>query len=104
MALIGVQTLAELGLCVPQDISVVGYDDLFFSAHMRPALTTSRQPREDLATAVMALLQDQIEGRDRTARVTALAPTLVVRQSTGPCPEPQRRNRKGGAAPVPCNT
>lgn len=96
MALVGVQTLAELGLRVPQDISVVGYDDLFFSAHMRPALTTSRQPREDLAAAVMALLQDQIAGRDRTARVTALAPTLVVRQSTGPCP--QRRNRKGGSA------
>lgn len=84
MALIGVQTLAELGLKAPDDISIAGYDDLFFAAHVRPALTTARQPREAFADAMMGLIEDQLNGKPVDGKAMLLLPELVVRQSTGP--------------------
>lgn len=77
----------RIGLEVPSDLSVVGFDDTVIAAEISPALTTVRQPVAAMATAAVALLTDEL-------RVRRLGPvafsqvlrdhSLVVRESTGP--------------------
>ena len=74
----------SLGRTVPDELSVVGFDDLLLAAHTVPALTTLRMP---IAGIVGEGVKLAIElGRDATAsrepRVTVFKPTLIVRQST----------------------
>jgi LacI family transcriptional regulator len=74
----------ELGLRIPEDLSVVGFDDLPSSAWIQPRLTTVRQPiRQMAATAAQALLKSVLEGPQPATRME-LATTLVVRESTAP--------------------
>ena len=80
-----IRAAADLGLRVPEDLSVVGYDDADFAPTLRPALTTVRQRVDDKGRAAVAALTSLIEGDEPTLR--ALLPTeLVVRESTGPAP------------------
>ena len=72
------------GIAVPDELSVVGYDDLVFAAYTNPALTTLRMPtteivREAVRTAI-ALTQDP--AASRAPRRTTYEPTLIVRAST----------------------
>jgi len=84
MAMVGMHALWEMGLKVPQDVSGIGYDDLSFAKHIRPSLTTVRQPREELADAVLDLLLERIEKRGSANSHRVLIPKLVERESTGP--------------------
>ncbi len=83
MALIGMHTLWEMGFKIPDDVSVVGYDDLLFAEHLSPSLTTVRQPRAEFADAVLDLLIGQIEKKGGELAPRILLPSLVERQSTG---------------------
>ncbi|MGW0802367.1 LacI family DNA-binding transcriptional regulator [Nonomuraea sp. NPDC002799] len=73
------QALSEHGHRVPDDVSVVGYDDSWAAAHVTPALTTVRQPWPELGAAALAALLS-----DRPPARTELPTTLVVRSSTAP--------------------
>ncbi|UHD44564.1 LacI family transcriptional regulator [Aureimonas altamirensis] len=73
--------LQRLGLTVPDDLSVVGFDDIEFAAHVTPALTTIRQQREEIGSAAARLMLDLLAGRDTKAE-TILSVELVVRAST----------------------
>ena len=79
-----------LGLRVPEDLSVVGYDDLRLARWVGPPLTTIRQPLTEMAeTAVRLLLRMSDEGEPGlSSQRVDLATSLVVRESTRP---PQRR-------------
>lgn len=71
----------KLGLSVPQDISIIGYDDVYISNFMVPPLTTIHQPKYRLGkTAVDTLLQ-RIENRVQEPDIVQLEPTLVIRDS-----------------------
>ncbi|MFD0517499.1 LacI family DNA-binding transcriptional regulator [Paractinoplanes durhamensis] len=73
--------LAALGVRVPEDLSIVGYDDLPFARRLAPALTTVSQPKYQLGLAAAELLLD--EGRPGHAhREVRFQPQLVVRAST----------------------
>lgn len=77
---------ASLGMTVPHDLSVVGYDDLAIAELARPRLTTVRQPLREMAEqATRLVLQLLDEPRPEVTRIE-LATTLVVRESTGPPP------------------
>jgi DNA-binding LacI/PurR family transcriptional regulator len=68
---------------VPDDISVVGYDDSAFMMCTDPPLTTIRQPIESMGQAVVALLVSEIAGNPVPADELLFEPELVVRGSTG---------------------
>lgn len=74
---------AELGLDVPGDVSVVGFDDITEAAHAHPSLTTVHQDLSKKGEVVTELLFDE----HRTLPHVILPCTLVVRHSTGPVPQ-----------------
>jgi LacI family transcriptional regulator len=75
---------AELGLRVPGDISVAGFDDHPISRLVSPALTTVSWDTARAAAAAAAMLLDAIEGRRRLGHELVIRPRLVVRDSTAP--------------------
>jgi DNA-binding LacI/PurR family transcriptional regulator len=86
IALGAVRAVRRAGLRVPQDVSVVGYDDSAFMNCTDPPLTTVRQPLEAIGRAAVAMLVGQIDGFPVTAEELLFEPELVVRGSTGPAP------------------
>ncbi|MEV6299105.1 LacI family DNA-binding transcriptional regulator [Actinoplanes sp. NPDC051861] len=75
---------AERGLHCPDDMSVIGFNEMPFLDKMRPPLSTVAIPQYDIGVEAARLLLDTIEEPDRHARSILLAPSLVVRSSTAP--------------------
>ena len=81
----------EAGLRVPEDISIVGFDDIPGAAYANPGLTTVRQPLVRMGQIAAQTLVDQIEERGENVQEIAIEPEFVVRESTGPAPQRQAR-------------
>ena len=83
MACALVKTLQEVGLRVPEDIKVVGYDDIEVGTYFTPQITTIHQPREAIAEQAVRDLLRRL-GRDESLSETniSVSPRLVVREST----------------------
>lgn len=82
--------IAEAGLRVPEDISVVGYDDIQLSAFTMPPLTTVSLPRAEIANAAFHALLNAMQSdapKPVAGEEHKVLPTLVVRKSTGPAPQ-----------------
>lgn len=87
MAAGALEAIKALGLAVPGDVSVVGYDDVFWSALTNPPLTTVRQAVPALARAAVRAALGGGEDSRRPARTEVVVrPQLVVRGSTGSAP------------------
>jgi len=84
MALGVLRALGEHRRRVPEDISVVGFDDIPESAYFAPPLTTVRQPFDAVGRRSLQSLLAQIEAGQNSAERVVIAPELVVRASTGP--------------------
>ncbi|HEX3265910.1 MAG TPA: LacI family DNA-binding transcriptional regulator [Candidatus Limnocylindrales bacterium] len=89
---IGAMTAARsLGLRIPDDLSVVGFDDIDLAAHVDPPLTTVHQPIRQKGTDAVRLLLGEIGSRSGgRAEHVRLATRLVVRGSTGPVSRARR--------------
>jgi LacI family transcriptional regulator len=74
--------LRRIGISVPQDCSLIGFNDGRMAVSVSPKLTTCRQPREDLADAVTRTLLAAIRGKKPRGR--RFIPELVLRESTAP--------------------
>jgi LacI family transcriptional regulator, xylobiose transport system transcriptional regulator len=74
----------QAGVRIPQDLSVVGFDDLPFSRWACPPMTTVRQPLVEMGAAAAQLLVDLAGGRQPRHTRLELATELIVRQSTAP--------------------
>jgi len=97
MAIGAILAIREIGLDIPREIAVVGYDDTDLASAMRPTLTTIHQPREELSLVtcerLLELIQTRHAGRSsrtgrvprvpRPARRIVLTPKLVIRETTG---------------------
>ena len=81
MACGALHALREAGRRVPQDVRVVGFDDSSAAAASRPALTTVRQPVEEMAAAMAKLLLERIDAPGRPPQSVIFDPVLVLRQS-----------------------
>ena len=86
MALGAIRATRRAGLTVPQDFSVVGFDDSAFMSCTEPPLTTVRQPIEAMGRAAVDLLSELIAGSEVGPDELLFEPELVVRGSTGPAP------------------
>ena len=84
MALGVIRTARQRGLRVPEDVSVVGYDDSRLIAFTDPPLTTVRQAVTAMGTAAVQALLDGINGTPAPRDEFVFRPELVVRGSTGP--------------------
>jgi DNA-binding LacI/PurR family transcriptional regulator len=84
---IGVMRAArEFGLHVPEDLSVVGFDDIDMSQHTNPPLTTVHQPIRRKGESAVRLLLTVVERRDLRPKQLRLETRLIVRGSSGPAP------------------
>jgi LacI family repressor for deo operon, udp, cdd, tsx, nupC, and nupG len=86
LALGAIRGVRRLGLAVPRDLSVVGFDDSRFMGVTDPPLTTIRQPVRALALAAVDALVKQIEGAPAEPHELLLNPELIVRASSGLAP------------------
>lgn len=82
MAIGALRALSEAGLRVPQDCSLVGYDDIELASYITPPLTTVRQDKAALAEAAVQLLLERVAEPGLPARTRILPAHLVERQST----------------------
>ena len=91
-----IRAIREKGLRVPEDISVVGFDDINSAAFQNPGLTTVRQPLGAMATKAVRILIQRLNGGDDPKEVS-VEPEFIVRESTGPARDliesPRRRSR-----------
>jgi LacI family transcriptional regulator len=77
----------ERGLRCPNDLSMVGYHNLPHDDRISPPLTSIRQPREELGRIAAQILVAMLNAPGRAPAPRRMAPTLVVRQSTGSAPD-----------------
>ncbi len=75
------QTCVELGWRVPDDLAIVGFDDIPLAALVTPPLTTCHVPRYELGARAVRLLLSQIDGRPTDCQDIVVQPELVVRAS-----------------------
>jgi LacI family transcriptional regulator len=75
------QACAEIGLRVPDDIAIIGYDDIRLAALVTPALTTLHIPRAEIGTQAMQMLLAQTEDESTKSKEIYLQPKLIVRAS-----------------------
>jgi DNA-binding LacI/PurR family transcriptional regulator len=76
----------EMGLSIPADLSICGFDDLSMSNYIWPGLTTVHQPGEEIVDHAVRLLIQLLKGQEPDSRQVIVPSRLVIRQSTGPPP------------------
>ncbi len=81
----------KLGLRVPEDLSVIGFDDIWFAEHATLPLTTIKIPKAGLGAMGVRLLVNRMRGYDAPPAITTLPATLVIRKTTS-TPPTDRRN------------
>jgi LacI family transcriptional regulator len=86
-----IRALVDQGLRVPEDVSVVGFDDIQSAAFHNPSLTTIRQPLIQMGGVAAKILLQRIRGQATFPDAVPILPELVIREST--CPPGPRRAR-----------
>jgi DNA-binding LacI/PurR family transcriptional regulator len=89
IAIAAMAAAREMGVKVPEELSVVGFDDSPSAALVTPALTTVRQPLLEIGAEALQLLVALIEGEPAPPVTHLKSPELIVRDSTAPCKAPQ---------------
>ena len=83
MAAIGaIRALEDFGLRVPEDVSVIGFDDIKVAAFSKPRLTTIRQPMSNIGRIAAQCVLNQLKGLEPFRKQITVEPELVVREST----------------------
>ena len=87
--------LVAAGTRVPQDMALVGYDDVTFASMLSPPLTSVRQPKYEVGASAAQLLLEQFSGRSAHTQSLRFEPELIVRASTVGVPRPDRTGPLG---------
>jgi len=91
LALSTMKALKRAGVKVPDDIAIVGWDDVMTARYVTPGLTTVRQPLYELGRAAATRLHERITGAPTAPKPLILPTELVLRSSCG-CPERDDRD------------
>ncbi|HVZ16498.1 MAG TPA: substrate-binding domain-containing protein, partial [Terriglobales bacterium] len=83
IAMGAMSTLEQVGIKVPEQMSIVGIDDIAFASLARPPLTTIRVPREHLGAVAFRALEKMLKLKRRKGEDYYIGTELVIRQSTG---------------------
>ena len=75
------RALHEFGQRVPEDVSVIGFDDILQASVSYPKLTTVRQPLDQMGRVAVEMLLEKIENSDHQSRQVTLATQLIIRDS-----------------------
>lgn len=86
MAMGAICAADEMGLRVPQDISVIGYDNVRNARYFTPALTTVHQPKEQLGVTALDMLLERILSKREQQQTIEVQPTLIERRSVADGP------------------
>jgi LacI family transcriptional regulator len=92
-----IRALRDHGLRVPEDISVVGFDDIQSAAFHNPSLTTIRQPLHKMGTIAARVLLQRVRGENSVPHMLSVLPELVIRESTRPPRDQPKRPRRRSA-------
>ena len=84
IAMGAMSALENVGIRVPEDVSVVGFDDILFARLARPPLTTIHVPREKLGRLAFEALEKMVRSKRQQGKEYILETSLVVRKSTAP--------------------
>ena len=84
LAIGAMRAALERGLQIPDELSIVGFDDIATAGEIFPPLTTVRQPLAELGRTAVAMLNRLVDGRETESLHLELATQLVIRASTGP--------------------
>lgn len=84
MAIGAMSTLREYEYRIPEDMSIIGFDDITYAKLVSPKLTTIHQPLDELGKTSMRMLLELLKGKKPENKVVQLDFKLIVRQSTGP--------------------
>ncbi|GAM61201.1 ribose operon repressor [Vibrio ishigakensis] len=84
MAMGALNAAAKHGIKIPQDLSIIGYDDLHISKFMTPALTTIHQPKFRLGKAAVDAVLNKLQSQDSEHQIVQLEPKLVERDTVRP--------------------
>ena len=82
MAIGGAKAVRENGLKIPEDMAIMGFDDIDFASMVDPMLTTISQPKYDLGCTAMVLLLKQVNGELKEPQNIFLEHELIIREST----------------------
>jgi len=93
-----IRAFREAGLRVPEDVSVIGFDDIQSAAYQSPALTTVRQPLREMGRIAAEILLRRIRrsNPDAPGGETMVEPELVIRDTTSPPPNGNRPSKAKG--------
>ena len=83
MAIGAIRAASEIGLSVPNELAIVGFDDIELSSFVTPALTTIRQPTTKICKSAVELLIKRIKHDKSNARTLIIPPELITRESCG---------------------
>ncbi|MBO3102071.1 DUF6807 family protein [Cellulomonas fengjieae] len=92
--------LNELGVAVPGDVSITGFDDIELARFATPSLTTATVPQAELGRQAWSHLRSLVGGEALDPTPARITPVLAVRASTGPVPPAARLGRRAASDPV----
>ena len=82
MALGALEFISSIGLRVPDDVSIIGFDDIKFASLPGIELTTIKVPKYQMGYLSAKILIDEIEGKRKGVKQVVLEPELVIRKTT----------------------
>jgi LacI family transcriptional regulator len=87
-----IRAFRDHNIRVPEDVSIVGFDDIQGAAYHNPSLTTIRQPLNSMGVTAARILLERLRGKKDYPEQVAIVPELIIRESTLP-PNPRRSGR-----------
>ena len=92
-----IKAAKELNIQVPEELSVIGFDDTPISTLAPVPITTIRQKKEEISRRVFDILMEKIEGEKTENIQEFITPELIIRSSTGPAKHPRVQYAKNQA-------